>query len=105
MKNKIGDSVTSFVLFLNKVDLFRQKISTKLGLQKFQKLVSSCQGYEDAIDFVKGMYKSKYLAMTRNDELPVHVTCALDTEAMKFVFETMRTQMLSASFSDNGVIM
>ncbi|KAJ5076952.1 guanine nucleotide-binding protein g(o) subunit alpha [Anaeramoeba ignava] len=79
---------TSVILFLNKVDIFRDKIS-KTDL-------SVCfPEYKDGHDFDKAIafIEQKFKSLNQNPErkqIYTHTICATDTEEMRFVFDSIK---------------
>jgi hypothetical protein len=112
----------TFVLFLNKKDLFKKKVET-LDLRKAFPDYKGGADYTKAVEFIRGQFISKYVTPRRIVCLPIegspsnctvvriknrpasevyiHVTCAIDTSNVKFVFdavsETIFTQRLHVS--------
>ncbi|TRY74847.1 hypothetical protein TCAL_00539 [Tigriopus californicus] len=71
----------SFILFLNKVDLFEVKI-TRFPLQDY------IQGYDDSGESPKEFVASKYLSKSkRKDKIFHHFTCATDTKQIQHLFD------------------
>src|SRR5688500_2994226 len=97
--NKTRD--TTLLLFLNKTDLFKKKIEAKKDFEAFQKVFPKYNGGQDvdaAIDYVGDQFKSIAKTEGRNvEELNVHKTCALDTEAMDAVFVAVRDNVFKAN--------
>jgi len=85
---------SSIVLFLNKSDLFREKIG-KVPLGKF------FPEYKGGADFDKGtkFLTQKFLSKNNDSQKLIfaHVTCATDTENVRIVFNSVRVSILSNS--------
>jgi len=86
---------TSFILFLNKIDLFGEKIR-EIGLNTCEAFGDFKEGadYEAALNFVK----EKFLERIREREkkvIYVHFTCALNTKNIEVVIDHMRKVVLS----------
>ncbi|EGG17968.1 G-protein subunit alpha 9 [Cavenderia fasciculata] len=82
---------TSFVLFLNKNDLFREKV-VKDSLANYFPDYSGGLDYERGLEFIRG----KYLQMVPPSMTVVaHVTTATDTENISVVFDAVRRTIIN----------
>ncbi|KAL9658593.1 hypothetical protein ABK040_006130 [Willaertia magna] len=72
------------LLFLNKVDVFKEKIETLKDLGKYQPEYTGNNDFESAKEFIK----NKFLEKNHNPNRQIHVnfTCAVDTETLKNQF-------------------
>lgn len=87
------------ILFLNKSDLFREKIAAK-SLSVCFKDYTGGADYDKAVEFVQG----KFMACNRSPRrVYPHVTCALSTDNMKFVFQSVRRTLLGEAIDRLGV--
>lgn len=78
---------TNVLLFLNKSDLFKEKIQ-KVDLKVcFENYTGGCN-YEEAVKFLKKKFTS--LNPNRQKPIYVHVTCATDTGNIRFVFNAVK---------------
>lgn len=95
------------------MDLFTDKWNTS---QKFRETFKKffvdekTADAEGAAKFLSEKFRAdydKHRASINNDEdiLKIHLTCALDTKAMSVVFESLRANLLTSSFSDNGIVL
>jgi len=91
---------TSMILFLNKRDLFEQKIK-KVDLKVAFEDYDGGLDYENASQFMK----SKFLAQSENSSkvIYVHFTCATDTDNVKIVFNAVRDIVLRAILARMGI--
>ncbi|KAI9353635.1 G-protein alpha subunit-domain-containing protein [Obelidium mucronatum] len=83
----------STVLFLNKVDLFKQKInvrSIKMYLPEYEGVPNS---YDDTRDFIV----KKFLEQVPSRKVDVHLIQATDVENMKVVLESVVSAALTRS--------
>eukprot|EP01102_Stenamoeba_stenopodia_P014914 TRINITY_DN5028_c0_g1_i1.p1 TRINITY_DN5028_c0_g1~~TRINITY_DN5028_c0_g1_i1.p1 ORF type:complete len:358 (+),score=91.20 TRINITY_DN5028_c0_g1_i1:180-1253(+) len=82
---------SSFVLFLNKSDLFEQKIKKTPLKVCFKDYEDEPNNFEAGIKFIEGKYMDK-----NKSGRPVytHVTCATSTENMKFVFNSVKEAVI-----------
>eukprot|EP01120_Amphizonella_sp_Union-15-10_P005988 TRINITY_DN1850_c0_g3_i4.p1 TRINITY_DN1850_c0_g3~~TRINITY_DN1850_c0_g3_i4.p1 ORF type:complete len:350 (+),score=69.39 TRINITY_DN1850_c0_g3_i4:81-1130(+) len=92
---------TSFVLFLNKKDLFQQKIKNE-PLSKLFPEYDGGADYEAAISFVK----QKYTEVFARDGRTLHpfVTCAVDTKNVRKVFDSVKHILLSSVLNEMNLI-
>jgi len=91
---------TSMILFLNKMDLFREKIQ-KVDL-------SACfPEYGDGKNYDKGLafIKHKFVSLNKNPDkkkIYTHETCATDTRNIKFVFEAVKDIIIQTNLQASG---
>jgi len=80
-----------WILFLNKKDLFEEKIKVK-PLNKFFSNVSVEDGknYEKSANYILELYKKSF----KGKSLIHHITCALDTDQCEHVFNDVREFIL-----------
>eukprot|EP00301_Raphidiophrys_heterophryoidea_P026106 c8926_g1_i3.p1 GENE.c8926_g1_i3~~c8926_g1_i3.p1 ORF type:complete len:355 (+),score=99.04 c8926_g1_i3:45-1109(+) len=92
---------TSMILFLNKSDLFREKLE-RVSLAKCFPDYKGKNDFESAVDFVKFKFNELNLNATR----PVfqHVTCATDTTNVRFVFESVRKTVIAQNLRASGLM-
>lgn len=84
---------TSVILFLNKDDLFREKLP-RSPLSKLFPEYSGGESYDDALKFIEGKYKE---AFGSADVLYTWVTCAIDTQNVERVFFSIRDTVFRRS--------
>ncbi len=90
---------TALVLFLNKSDLFKEKIE-KVDLKVcFADYAGGCN-YTNGANYMQAKFKS--LNRQPNKPIYVHITCATDTENVKFVFNSVRDVLLNQSLGASG---
>lgn len=85
---------TSVILFLNKSDLFKDKIKTLDLKVCFSDYEGGCD-YDKACEYLK----KKFVSLNRNLNkiIYVHITCATDTENIRFVFKAVRDIVIRES--------
>jgi len=90
---------TSWILFLNKSDLFQEKIK-KRPLNFFYDDISE----EEAADFDKSckFIQRRYEANFKGSRLYPYVTCAIDTNNCKRVFTAVRDTVITGALNDAG---
>jgi len=77
---------TTFILFLNKTDLFREKIQTVDLKIAFPNYVGGCN-FEASTAFIK----ARFLEQNQSPHVIfTHFTCAISTESIEFVFKAVR---------------
>jgi len=90
---------TDVILFMNKYDLFQEKIA-RVDMK------IAFPDYDGGCDAKKGsaFLKSKYLSVNKNDkkEIFVHVTTATNTENMKNIFDDVVKSLINKSLQAVG---
>ncbi|XP_077337464.1 guanine nucleotide-binding protein G(t) subunit alpha-2 isoform X1 [Lithobates pipiens] len=94
-------AATSIVLFLNKKDLFEQKIK-KVHLSICFPDYDGDNSYEDAGNYIKLQFLD--LNMRKDaKEIYGHMTCATDTQNVKFVFDAVTDIIIKETLKDCGL--
>jgi G-protein alpha subunit len=96
-------SDTSFVLFLNKRDLFEDKLKSVPISVCFDNWDSSRdpQNFDDAVEFIIGEFEKRGPA---TQQLYVHVTCATDTNNVAVVFGAAKDIIINNHLADSGLL-
>jgi GTPase SAR1 family protein len=84
---------TPVILFLNKSDLFREKIAQPS--QKLSLTFPDYQGentFDDAVEFIRNKFVR--LNKSKTKDIYSHVTCCTDTNNIKVVFNAVRDFLL-----------
>jgi len=81
---------STIILFLNKTDLFQEKIA-KIDLNVCFKNYTGGLNYENASSFVKARFVEKNISQR---PLYTHFTCALSTTQIEFVFRAVKDVLL-----------
>lgn len=94
---------SSMILFLNKSDLFRDKIKTKRikDSPDFADFAGEEGDYEAGVAY----FKEKFLARNKtgsHKNIYVHVTCATDSKNVRFVFDSCKDILLRNSIKETG---
>ncbi|XP_024426223.3 guanine nucleotide-binding protein G(t) subunit alpha-2 isoform X1 [Desmodus rotundus] len=94
-------AATSIVLFLNKKDLFEEKIK-KVHLSLCFPEYDGNNSYEDAGNYIKSQFLD--LNMRKDvKEIYSHMTCATDTQNVKFVFDAVTDIIIKENLKDCGL--
>ena len=92
---------SSMILFLNKIDLFEEKIKTKdiRDCLPFSDYSGRDNNFEDGKQF----FLDKFLSRNKNTERQIyhHFTCATDTENVKVVFDACKDIVLRQNFKNS----
>ena len=92
---------SSFILFLNKIDLFKKKLK-KNPLEKYFPEYKGGDDFSKAAKFVLWRFKQ----MNRqNLEIYPHLTCATDTQQIRVVVTAVRDTLFKNSLKDSGLMM
>jgi len=91
---------TPVILFLNKTDLFKEKLLTAPLNMYFPDYKGSPGDFEESINFMK----RKFLSQNKNPDKLIlsHITCATDSNSIITVFRAVRTFILNQVL--NGVL-
>mmetsp|Transcript_20953 Transcript_20953/g.31252 ORF Transcript_20953/g.31252 Transcript_20953/m.31252 type:complete len:355 (-) Transcript_20953:239-1303(-) len=93
---------TPMVLFLNKTDIFAEKIK-KVPLttcKAFSKFEGDPHSFEETSDYIIGFFEDLDCTGKR---LYSHLTCATDKEMVKPIFESMKDSILEDSLNAAGM--
>jgi len=99
---------TSFILFLNKADLFREKIKKRPLVDFFEDYDTFCAGLENSAemdDFEKSCeyIKAQYIDAFHGARLYPFITCAIDKDNCIKVFAAVRDTVISGALSGAGL--
>jgi len=94
---------TSMILFLNKRDIFKEKI-TRVPLNVCP-ILTDYKGpntYDAGIELIESLFKQK----NRNPEKVIytHVTCATDTTNVAAVFHAVKDIIIRTSLGEAGLV-
>lgn len=92
---------TSFILFLNKVDIFKEKIQ-RVPLTVCFPDYNGPQTFEAASSYIK----DRFLELNDNKQKSIysHMTCATDTTNIIIVFNAVRDIILNGVLTNMGVV-
>lgn len=91
---------TALVLFLNKSDLFKEKIE-KVDLKVCFQDYAGGNSFANASLYMQSKFKSLNRQPTK--QVYMHLTCATDTENVRFVFNSVRDVVLNAGLTESGL--
>jgi GTPase SAR1 family protein len=97
---------SNMILFLNKKDLFEEKItSVHIGdqeaFQDFSTPMGSDEYYENGVDY----FLEKFISKNTNPDRQIyhHVTCATDSKNVEVVFDACKDIILRGNLEDAGL--
>lgn len=96
--NSVWFANVSMILFLNKDDVFREKVK-KVDISVCFPEYTGGLNYDKGVDFIR----SKFLNANRNSDhkqIYPHVTCATDTAQVKFVFDAVSAILVDKAMDD-----
>ncbi|ORY83942.1 guanine nucleotide-binding protein subunit alpha [Neocallimastix californiae] len=92
---------TSIILFLNKIDLFREKLSKSPMGKYFQDYVGG-DDYDSACQYILNRFVA--LNHTEPKQIYTHFTCATDTTQIKFVMAAVNDIIIQTNLRDCGLM-
>jgi len=96
----LGLKNTAIILFLNKIDLFEEKIKVK-DLKNYFPDYNGGLEKEPALKFIQDRFQQQNQNNSR--KIYVHFTCAVDTQNIIFVFQAVRETLLTQVLGDLGI--
>jgi len=116
-KNSMSDSIelfgsicnneyfkeTAMILFLNKKDLFAEKIKTVSITEcpEFAHYNGPQESYDSTTAFIKKIFEAKD---EHQKQIFTHLTCAVDKNQVEKVFNDIQTVIINASLAQGGLI-
>ena len=92
---------TPFILFLNKVDLFEEKIKRSPIRPWFPKYPGRLGDSETGLQY----FESLFLSLNRSGKpIYVHRTCATDTQSMRFVLSAVTDLVIQQNLKKSGLL-
>jgi len=92
---------TSMILFLNKRDLFAEKIK-KVKLKDYFPEYTGENNYDEAVNFIINIFHSKNTNPERT--IYTHVTCATDSTNVQAVFNAVKDIIIKRSLQEGGLL-
>eukprot|EP01111_Echinosteliopsis_oligospora_P011846 TRINITY_DN3998_c0_g1_i1.p1 TRINITY_DN3998_c0_g1~~TRINITY_DN3998_c0_g1_i1.p1 ORF type:complete len:357 (-),score=96.24 TRINITY_DN3998_c0_g1_i1:41-1111(-) len=98
---------SAMILFLNKDDLFREKIKRVPLSEYFSEFTTkadlgSQEYYEAAIDYIKQKFITQCTSPAR--QIYTHITCATDTDRVRVVFKVVKDVILRRALDSAGIL-
>lgn len=92
---------TSIILFLNKIDLFKQKLPVS-PMSDFFPDYHGGADYKSACDYIV----NRFVGLNRSDSKTIysHLTCATDTNQIKFVISAVNDVMIQVNLKSCGLL-
>jgi len=94
------------ILFLNKRDLFVEKIQAGAGAslkREFPKYQGDARDVNAALEFVGRLFDSVSTALSQRRAIYRHFTCATDTTSVDNVFKSCRMTLITNSLNASGL--
>jgi guanine nucleotide-binding protein subunit alpha len=92
---------TSIILFMNKIDIFREKIED-VPIEDYFSDYHSGPDYEAACKYFKNRFEQ--LNMSETKQIYTHYTCATDTNQIRFVMEAVNDIIIQNSLRQAGLM-
>ena len=93
-------SRSSIVLFLNKTDIFKQKLTYSPLKRCFPEFTGG-DDFDSAAEFIK----QKFLSLNHSGvHIYPHLTCATDTSQIEFVFSAVKETILTKALKETGLL-
>lgn len=89
------------ILFLNKRDLFQEKI-TKVPMSNFFPEFTGGADYEKGIEFISSKFLGR-VSQRKQEQIYVHVTCATDTDNVAHVFNDVKEIFIKQNLEQSGL--
>jgi GTPase SAR1 family protein len=91
---------TSIILFLNKKDLFAEKIRV-IGIQTAFPEYNGPQNYDASIDYIKKKFEQ--LNANPRKTIFVHQTCATDTNQVQMILDSVISMIIQSNLHKSGL--
>lgn len=92
---------TAILLFLNKRDLFQEKLG-KVDLRTCFPEYNGDDSYEEACGYVQGQFESR--CRSTGKTIYSHVTCATDTSHVRHVFNSVKDIIVQVGLKQAGLV-
>jgi guanine nucleotide-binding protein subunit alpha len=91
------------ILFLNKIDLFKEKLGKSNLADYFPDYTGPAEDYDQASTFLL----NKFVALNKNPQtkqIYAHFTCATDTAQIKFVMAAVTDIIIQKNLRETGLM-
>lgn len=102
---------SAIILFLNKIDLFSEKIKTKnitdSACAELKTFRGDCRSLQETSSFLQDLFLSKYepeQSVGAPKELFCHITCATDTSNVQHVFNDVKQVIINIALGEGGLL-
>jgi len=85
---------TSIILFMNKIDLFREKLK-RISIKTCFSEYKDDQSYEKSSNYIKNSFLTKKRGQNTSKHIYYHFTCATDTKSFEAVFNSVQDIIIS----------
>lgn len=102
--NNMYFSKSSIILFLNKRDLFLEKIKTSNIVDYFPDYTGPPNNYDEGVKFFLGKFAQRNVSGSAH-QIYHHITCATDTRNVHAVFSACKDIILRDNLKSSGIIM
>jgi len=95
------------VLFLNRSDLFEERLKDPAGFKAFQDTFPEYEGKNEkaqGLEYIKDHFMAVVKDHPKTNPIKNHVTCALDRESLVMVWRTVREFLLKQALIDIGLL-
>jgi len=104
--NNIAFSNSSVLLFLNKMDVFKEKLqySDIAAMEPFSDYSGPPNDFDAGVKYFKKKFKARLIDDELNDTF-IHVTCAVDSKNLEFVLDSTTSIIRSDNLKRSGFLM
>lgn len=92
---------TSIILFLNKIDIFKEKLPKRALSETFPDF-NGPETYEAAGDYILNRFVS--LNQSDSKQIYTHFTCATDTQQIRFVMAAVNDIIIQNNLREGGLL-
>lgn len=92
---------TSIILFLNKIDIFKEKLPKQALSETFPDF-NGPETYEAAGDYILNRFVS--LNQSDSKQIYTHFTCATDTQQIRFVMAAVNDIIIQNNLREGGLL-
>jgi len=107
VNSNIVKAEVPIILFLNRRDLFEERIKDAEGYKQFQAVFPNYSGSQDvkaALEFLRDIFLETIKYPDHTNPIKTHYTCALDTEGMLVVWRSVREYLLKIALNEAGLL-